>query len=118
MCPRDIGRGIRDAIFVKPPTPPPPQKPVAPPSTQAPQTTPITGPGTPTPSPYSEDETKKKAKITGKKVLKKKRSAGTSQLQTRRDKPATGGLQGINTPQGVNTGGQQAAPAQQQRQQP
>jgi hypothetical protein len=57
-------------------------------------------PSAPTPSPISEDETKKKAKVTAKKVAKKG-TKGTSQLAT--TKPATGGLQGINTPQGVNT---------------
>ena len=39
-------------------------------------------------------------KVTAKKVAKKG-TKGTSQLATQ--KPATGGLQGINTPQGVNT---------------
>ena len=113
MCPGDILRDIRD--FFRPPAPPQPTPPppVAPPVPQAPQTAPTPTPATPTPSPYSEDETKRKAKITGKKVQKKKRSAGTSQLQTKKGKPTTGGLQGINTPQGVNTGGQ-AAPTQQQ----
>ena len=57
-------------------------------------------PSAPTPTPISEDETKKKAKVTAKKVAKKG-TKGTSQLATQ--KPATGGLQGINTPQGVNT---------------
>jgi len=56
-------------------------------------------PSAPTPTPISEDETKKKAKVTAKKVAKKG-TKGTSQLATQ--KPATGGLQGINTPQGVN----------------
>jgi hypothetical protein len=106
MCPGDILRDIRD--FFRPPAPPQPTPPppVAPPVPQAPQTAPTPTPAAPTPSPYSEDESKRKAKITGKKVQKKKRSAGTSQLQTK-DKPTTGGLQGINTPQGVNTGTQQ-----------
>ena len=66
------------------------------------QRAPVDPPATPTPTPVTEDETKRKAKITAKKVQKKKRSAGTSQLQTK--KPAEGGLSGINTPQGVNTG--------------
>ena len=48
------------------------------------------------------DETKKKAKVTAKKVAKKG-TKGTSQLAT--TKPTTGGLQGINTPQGVNVSG-------------
>jgi hypothetical protein len=50
----------------------------------------------------TEDETKRKAKVTAKKVQKKTRAAGTTQLQTK--KPATGGVQGTGTPQGVNTG--------------
>jgi hypothetical protein len=57
-------------------------------------------PEAPTPAPVSEDETKKKAKVTAKKVAKKG-TKGTSQLAT--PKPTTGGLQGISTPQGVNT---------------
>jgi hypothetical protein len=59
-------------------------------------------PEAPTPTPISEDETKKKAKVTAKKVAKKG-TKGTSQLST--TKPTTGGLQGINTPQGVNVSG-------------
>jgi hypothetical protein len=62
----------------------------------------VAPPSTPTPSPVSEDETKRKAKVTAKKVQKKTRAQGTSQLATK--KPAQGGLKGINTPQGVNTG--------------
>jgi hypothetical protein len=62
----------------------------------------VAPPPTPTPGPIEEDETKRKAKLTSKKVQKKKRSAGTTQLATK--KPTTGGLQGINTPQGINTG--------------
>jgi hypothetical protein len=65
------------------------------------QRAPVEPPATPTPAPQ-EDETKRKAKITSKKVQKKKRSQGTTQLATK--KPETGGLSGINTPQGVNTG--------------
>ena len=82
------------AAPVAPPTPPPAPIPT--------QTAPITPPPTPTPTPITEDETKRKAKVTAKKVQKKTRAAGTSQLQTK--KPATGGLKGINTPQGVNVG--------------
>ena len=80
-----------------PPTTPPPPMPIQ----QAP--TPL--PETPTPTPVSEDETKRKAKVTAKKVAKKgSQSKGTTQLSTK--KPTTGGLQGIKTPQGVNpTGG-------------
>ena len=44
----------------------------------------------------------RKAKVTAKKVAKKG-TKGTSQLAT--SKPTTGGLQGINTPQGVNVSG-------------
>ena len=104
MCPDQIFGALNTLFGISDNTPPPtPPPPTAPPAPQETQTAPVAPPATPTPSPYSEDETKRKAKITGKKVLKKKRSAGTSQLQTK-DKPATGGLQGINTPQGVNTG--------------
>ena len=83
------------------PVPPTPAPPTPPPAPQPVIRAPVEPPATPTPAPQ-EDETKRKAKITSKKVQKKKRSAGTSQLQTK--KPAQGGLQGINTPQGVNTG--------------
>ena len=84
------------------PVPPTPAPPTPPPAPAPVQRAPIEPPATPTPSPISEDETKRKAKITSKKVQKKKRSAGTTQLATK--KPAEGGLSGINTPQGVNTG--------------
>ena len=85
-----------------PPPPPTPAPPTPPPAPQMVQRVPVEPPATPTPAPMTEDETKRKAKITSKKVQKKKRSAGTTQLATK--KPATGGLSGINTPQGVNTG--------------
>ena len=85
-----------------PPAPPTPAPPTPPPAPQQVVRAPVEPPATPTPSPISEDETKRKAKITSKKVQKKKRSAGTTQLATK--KPAEGGLSGINTPQGVNTG--------------
>tara|TARA_R100001509_G_scaffold60045_3_gene33171 strand:+ start:3410 stop:3751 length:342 start_codon:yes stop_codon:yes gene_type:complete len=83
-----------------PPTPAPPTTPPPPmPIQQAP--TPL--PDAPTPVPISEDETKRKAKVTAKKVAKKGRGqAGTSRLATK--KPATGGLRGIQTGQGTNTG--------------
>ena len=84
------------------PTPPTPAPPTPPPAPQIVQRAPVEPPATPTPAPMSEDETKRKAKITSKKVQKKSRSAGTTQLATK--KPATGGLSGINTPQGTNTG--------------
>jgi len=97
--------GIISNLFGGRPTPPPPPvpaPPTAPPAPQMIQRAPVEAPATPTPAPTSEDETKRKAKITSKKVQKKTRSAGTTQLATK--KPATGGLSGINTPQGVNTG--------------
>ena len=84
------------------PVPPTPAPPTPPPAPQMVQRAPVDPPATPTPTPVTEDETKRKAKVTAKKVQKKRRSAGTSQLQTK--KPAQGGLQGINTPQGINTG--------------
>ena len=83
------------------PVPPTPAPPTPPPAPAPVQRAPVEPPATPTPAPQ-EDETKRKAKITSKKVQKKKRSAGTTQLATK--KPETGGLSGINTPQGVNTG--------------
>ena len=82
--------------------PPVSAPPTAPPTPAPVQRAPVEPPATPTPAPMQEDESKRKAKITSKKVQRKKRSAGTTQLQTK--KPATGGLSGINTPQGVNTG--------------
>ncbi len=85
----------------QPPPPPVPAPPTPPPAPQMVQRAPVEPPATPTPAPQ-EDETKRKAKITSKKVQKKTRSQGTTQLATK--KPATGGLSGINTPQGVNTG--------------
>ena len=84
------------------PAPPTPAPPTTPPVAQQVQRTPVDPPATPTPTPVQEDETKRKAKITSKKVQKKKRSAGTTQLATK--KPTEGGLSGINTPQGINTG--------------
>ena len=50
------------------------------------------------------------AKVTAKKVVAKQRAKGTSQLATK--KPAAGGLRGVQTQQGVNTG-QAAAPTKQ-----
>ena len=82
-----------DPVVTTPTTPPP----VA----QAVQTAPVDPPVTPTPTPVQEDETKRKAKVTGKKIKKKARSQGTTQLQTK--KPNQGGLKGTGTPQGVNT---------------
>ena len=93
---RIFGGGDRSA-----PAPPIAAPPTPPPAPQMVQRAPVEPPATPTPAPQ-EDETKRKAKITSKKVQKKKRSAGTTQLATK--KPTEGGLSGINTPQGVNTG--------------
>ena len=93
---RIFGGGDKSA-----PAPPTPAPPTAPPTPAPVQRAPVEPPAAPTPLPQ-EDETKRKAKITSKKVQKKKRSAGTTQLATK--KPAEGGLSGINTPQGVNTG--------------
>ena len=76
MCPETIKKGFQ-RLFGGDPTPPLPAMPTAPPTPQETQTAPIAPPATPTPSPYTEDETTRKAKITGKKVQKKKRSAGT-----------------------------------------
>lgn len=84
-----------------PPPPPTPAPPTPPPPPQPTVTAPIAPPATPTPTPQ-QDETKRKAKVTAKKVQKKRTSAGTSQLQIK--KPATGGVKGTETPQGVNTG--------------
>ena len=86
----------------QPPPPPVPAAPTPPPAPQQVQRAPIEAPAAPTPAPISEDETKRKAKVTAKKVQKKTRAQGTSQLQTK--KPATGGLKGTGTQQGVNTG--------------
>ena len=102
MCGSFINRLFGGGSSRTPPPPPVPAPPTPPPAPQPVQRAPIEPPATPTPSPYGEDETKRKAKITSKKVQKKKRSAGTTQLATK--KPAEGGLSGINTPQGVNTG--------------
>ena len=85
-----------------PPAPPGPAPPTPPPMPV--QTAPRPPPTAATPTPISEDETKRKAKVTSKKVQKKSGAQGTSQLATK--KPTTGGLQGIKTPHGVNpTGG-------------
>ena len=92
-----LGGGNRNT-----PAPPTPAPPSAPPTPAPIQKAPIEPPVTPTPAPLQEDETKRKAKITSKKVQKKKRSAGTTQLATK--KPSTGGLSGTGTPSGVSTG--------------
>jgi hypothetical protein len=59
-------------------------------------------PEAPTPAP-EEEGTKKKAKIKAKKASKVAAKKGTTQLQVKK-KPTAGGLQGIKTSQGVNTG--------------
>ena len=56
-----------------------------------------------TPAPVQEDQTKKKAKVKAKKVSSEAAKKGTTQLATK--KPASGGLKGITTKQGANTGG-------------
>ena len=97
MCVPGLFGGGRSA----PPAPPVQAPPTAPPAPMPIQSAPTPLPASPTPTPVSEDETKRKAKVTAKKVAKKS-SKGTSQLATK--KPETGGLQGISTPQGTNTG--------------
>ena len=89
---------------------PPPVASTAPPPVVETITPPTPMPETPTPRPVSEDETKRKAKVTAKKVVAKQRAKGTTQLATK--KPATGGLRGVQTQQRVNTG-QAAAPTKQ-----
>ena len=93
-----------------PKTAPQPVASTAPPPIVETITAPTELPETPTPRPVSEDETKRKAKVTAKKVVAKQRAKGTSQLATK--KPAAGGLRGVQTQQGVNTG-QAAAPTKQ-----
>jgi len=56
-----------------------------------------------TPAPIEEDQTKKKAKVKAKKISKEASKKGTTQLAVK--KPASGGLKGITTKQGVSTGG-------------
>ena len=85
-----------------PPPPPVPVTPTTPPPPQPVQTAPTPMPEAPTPAPVQEDQTKKKAKIKAKKVGKKTTKLGTTQLATK--KPKTGGLKGIELPQGTNTG--------------
>ena len=94
----------------QPKTSPQPVASTAPPPVVETITPPTPMPETPTPRPVSEDETKRKAKVTAKKVVAKQRARGTTQLATK--KPATGGLRGVQTQQGVNTG--QAAPTTKQ----
>tara|TARA_B100000214_G_scaffold248496_1_gene182543 strand:- start:770 stop:1114 length:345 start_codon:yes stop_codon:yes gene_type:complete len=99
MC----GSFIRNLLGGSQPEPPPIMAaPTPPPAPTPTQVVSPDKPGQPTPGPTQEDESKRKAKLSSKKVQRKKRSAGTTQLQTK--KPLDGGLSGINTPQGVNTG--------------
>ena len=77
------------------PTPPPPPEPV--------QTAPTPLPTTPTPKPVTVDQTKKKAEIVANQAAGgDKKTAGTSQLQS---KPDAGGTATPTTGQGVNTVG-------------
>ena len=78
-----------------PPTTPPPPVPVQ----QAP--TPL--PETPTPAPATTDQTKREAKVSGKKASRKGPSKGTTQLQTTKAE-GTGLNTGGETLQGINTG--------------
>ena len=79
------------------PTPAPPPEPVV--------QTPVDTPTAPTPGPKTVDpETTKPTSVTGKKINKKARAKGTSQLAVK--KPATGGVKGTGgTGTGVNVGG-------------
>ena len=84
----------------KAPTPAPPPEPVV--------QEPVDLPTTPTPGATDVDpDSQKPTKITGKKINKKARAAGTSQLAIK--KPATGGAKGTGSAGGatggVNTGG-------------
>ena len=86
------------------PEPPPIMAPPTPPPAPSPsETAPADRPASPTPGPQEEDESKRKAKMSSKSVDKKKRSEGTSQLQS--PKPDQGGVKGTDTSQGVNTSG-------------
>ena len=87
----------------QPDPPPVPVAPTPPPAPAPSQTQGPDRPAAPTPGPSQEDESKRKAKTSSKKVERKKRSAGTTQLQT--PKPDQGGVKGTNTSQGVNTSG-------------
>ena len=106
MCVRQavdfIGNTINQLFGSNEPAPTPaPIAPTPPPVPTQTITDPVSAPATPTPGPIEEDETKRKAKLTSKKVQKKKRSAGTTQLQTKKPGAPTG-LRGITTGQGVN----------------
>ena len=75
----------------KDPAPPPrPAAPTPPPVPKPTVTAPVDPPKPPTPGPETVDETKQKAQVTAKKVQKKARALGTSQLAIK--KPATGGV--------------------------
>ena len=106
MCVKQVVNAVNDVVRNifgggdDDPTPAP-IAPTPPPVPTQTITDPVAPPPTPTPGPIEEDETKRKAKLTSKKVQKKKRSAGTTQLQTKKPGAPTG-LRGITTGQGVN----------------
>ena len=79
-----------------PPATPPPPVPV--------QQTPTPLPETPTPAPAATDQTKKKAKVTSKKVSQKSAAKGTTQLQTKKVEGTGLNTGGQQTLQGINTG--------------
>jgi len=88
----------------KPPDPPPvPNAPTPPPPPEPVQTAPTPLPTTPTPKPVTTDQTKKAAQVVANKAAGgDKKTAGTSQLQS---KPDAGGTNTPTTGQGVNTVG-------------
>ena len=101
MC----GSIISSIFGIKSPEPPKSARPVAPtpppvakPTIQAPTEL----PKLPDPGVQKQDDKNKKAEVTSKKIDKKARAKGTSQLQIK--KPATGGIRGVTTGTGVNTG--------------
>ena len=93
-------------IFPSPPKPPEAKIPVAPtppPPPEPVQTAPTPLPTTPTPKPVTTDQTKKAAEVVANKAAGgDKKTAGTSQLQS---KPDAGGTATPTTGQGVNTVG-------------
>ena len=101
MC----GSIISSLLGIKNPEPPKQPRPVAPtppPVAKQTVTTPTDLPKPPDPGVLKKDDKNKKAEVTSKKIDKKARSKGTTQLATK--KPATGGLRGVTTGTGVNTG--------------
>ena len=91
-------------IFPSPPKPPEAKMPVAPtppPPPEPVQTAPTPLPTTPTPKPVTTDQTKTAAEVVANKAAGgDKKTAGTSQLQS---KPDAGGTNTPTTGQGVNT---------------